>query len=358
MAAVMALRVHNGSETIPALTAALAHPRCRVREAALAALVERQDFADRMVVLKFSQDQSADVRLALANLMGEHQWPEAVDALVKLLHDRRDFSTYGGYGGGDHWSRFAVARAAAQALGAYAELPAPAIEVLLERAGDYSYADPFVACAALEALANKDDTRIEAALLDALSSPGLRGAAGYHPIAQAAAWGIFDRVMAGHEIGSSASLAEAALDAAYEIAAPLLMVLGFVGGAERSRVISELDQRGLDARRDLVLIAAAADTGTPPDTLEWVHEALVRLTDAGALEKLVPEDQEGLIQWSLALDPEDDVQKFATFLASALFKLPVREQPVDLRAYRLPKRIPVLSLSPAPERLSGHDDGR
>ena len=89
-----------------------------------------------------------------------------------------------------------MARGAARALGAYEALPDRAINALL-RPGEPAIADPFVACAALSALAEQDDFRVVPALLSALQGPGLDRSPAHRPRAQAAAWALFDRAVSG-----------------------------------------------------------------------------------------------------------------------------------------------------------------
>lgn len=72
------------------------------------------------------------MRLAFVRLMREHSWPEAIDSLIELLADKRNFGSHWPMGG--TWSRFSVPRSAALALGAYEGLPDSALKALLKMA--------------------------------------------------------------------------------------------------------------------------------------------------------------------------------------------------------------------------------
>ena len=113
------------------MTDALEHKRYKIRREALRHLVPNAtDPAERRrLVTKASGDASADVRLAFANLMEEYKWPESITSLVTLLADDRNFAS--SIGMRNSWPRFAVARAAATALGSFEDLPTAAIDELL-----------------------------------------------------------------------------------------------------------------------------------------------------------------------------------------------------------------------------------
>ncbi|NCC22315.1 MAG: hypothetical protein EOM26_07615 [Alphaproteobacteria bacterium] len=356
--AVLSLVIYNSAAASVTLRGSLGHGRYRVRRAALLALVDKADFDDRAVLVAAADDRSADVRLAWAELMRNHRWPEAVDSLVQLLSDRRNFSNDHGFG--SSWSDFCVARAAAKALGAYDTLPEPALDALLTAAGNFGYADPFVVCAALSALADKEDDGILPALIAGLLSPPLPGAPEHRPIAQAASWAVFDRSRAGKLTLGDPILARLACDDSAEVAGPLLMAFGVVGGLERDALLSSLDAAGRTTRSDLLMVASAAMNNLPDRGASQVHQALAKLAERRHIEALDRVEKETLEAWSLSLDTETDVQVCAVWIASEFFNLPVRELKAEPRAFQLPNRIPVLtmrSFSQAREEFSGCDDG-
>ena len=196
VAAIQALQIDGHPRVKPLLKKALKHCRDSVRREALRVLVATEDLHRRRYLLATAADRSAEVRLAFAGLMQDHRWPEAIDALLKLLSDGRNFSVDYGLGGQPWWPEFKVARAAAHALGAYDSLSLTAVERLCEVAEERS-PDPFVACAAISALADHDGERIPKVIFAALEGPGLEASPPHRPRAQAAAWAILHRVAVG-----------------------------------------------------------------------------------------------------------------------------------------------------------------
>ncbi len=116
-------------------------------------------------------------------------------------------------------------------LGAYESLPTLAIEALLAAGMGATSRDPFVACAALAALAIKDDDRVLPALVAALGSDGPADSPQHRPVAQAAAWALFDRTVAGKSTLEDPRLVEASYNAGPAVAGPLaLFSYGGVAG--------------------------------------------------------------------------------------------------------------------------------
>lgn len=332
--AVQALLTYGSAEIAPVLDRARVHARYHVRRLALAGLVSRAEVADRTALVVAAEDRSAEVRLRWARLMAEQRWPEAIESLVALTKDRRNFST--GYVVADNskWTQYCVARAAARALGAYEQLPGFAIDALLAAAGDWAHEDPFVACAALSALATQQDERIAACLLAALFSPGLVSAADCRPIAQAAGWAIFDRAVAGLPIAGGMRLVDAVCESSDEIAGPLLMACGLVGGHECNVLLGKLSAPALEDRAELILLILLM-TGYPPTGDSATCQVLLSKHAAG--EALDPNEFETLAAWSKSLDTTRGVQRYTAWIA-ATFGLPVTEPVEHLRAFWLPER--------------------
>ncbi len=354
LAALHAMRISHHPTAKSVLEEARNHPKYAVRRAALTELVATAEASERQALVAASEDASADVRLAWADMMRKEQWPEAVESLVALLGDRRDFSSDQGYG--QTWAQHSVGRAAAAALGAYETLPGSAIDALLAAAT--SAPDPFVACAALYALANKDDDRITSVLMETIGSPGLPGSPLHRPVAQATAWALFDRAAAKRLVIETDELAIAARDDAPEIAGPLLMAIGIVGGDKRDELLADLRARQRNERVSLVeATAAAANTSTSDDP----PIALLRRLAAGeSIEQFQTEERERLQDWSRSFDVEVDVNYAMAWLLSAVFRLPVSDSHRNPRAFNLPERTGVLtmrSLSPAREEYQSVDDG-
>ena len=358
-AAVQALAIDGRPAVNAVLHEAMTHECYLVRRKALEVLVRTGEWEDRNRVLAVAGDRSADVRLALARLMQEHKWPQAIDPLVKLLSDERDFSSDYGFIGGSSWSKFSVARAAAHALGAYDRLPASAVETLLEMAKE-KLRDPFVACAAISALAGQDGDGISELIIAALESPGLEGAPRYRPRAQAAAWAVFDRAIAAKPVELSSAAIRMAREDRPEIAGPLLMASGVLDGRKRETLLSDLHKAGLAWRAELVKVAAAAFGATTGLFLEGSEPMIARLASGVPFSQLRPEERTELEEWSRGLDPDKDVQRFTAWVANAVFDLPVPKEVGDLRTLDLPEHIGVLtmrSLTSVREENMEPDDG-
>jgi len=161
VAAVQALAMlHSPTARSSLMREALQHARHAVRRAALEYFAAHAEAADRPLVLLLAKDPSAAVRLAFAEQMAAHRWPDAIGALVALLQDTRDFSLEAPYQPRARQASYNVARAAAVALGRYDVLPELAITALIAKVTDTQCDDPIVGCSALESLATRDDPRI------------------------------------------------------------------------------------------------------------------------------------------------------------------------------------------------------
>lgn len=363
IAAIQAMSIKNGEAAAAVMTEALKHGRYAVRRSAFKYLVTAVNASDRSVLLGMAGDPSADVRLAFTLAMKEHKWPEAIDALIELLKDTRNFSSDQAYLAGPSWAHFRVARTAAAALASYDALPERAISALLAAVADANCKDSFVACEALKAVAIQDDARVTEALVASLRVPGIGGSMRYRPLSQAGAWGLFDRALAEKlELGKmhTQELIDAALTMYGSIAAPVLCVTGILGGDARRMLLRELDVSGLQARRELLLVASAV-AGNAAGEIE--DPLLTKLAERG--ENLPPEGssdavEDDLSRWSMGFDSSKDVAGTTAWIASAYYKLPVAQPDFDPREYELPKRIGVLtmrSLSPDREEYEGEDDG-
>ena len=185
----------------------------------------------------------------------------------------------------------------------------------------------------------------------------------YRPLSQAGAGGLFDRAVAEKlEVNKrqAQELIDAALTMHGSIAAPVLCVTGILGGDARRVLLRELDVSGLQARRELLLVASAL-AGNAAGEIE--DPLLTRL--AGRGENLSPEGssdavEDDLSRWSMAFDSSKDVAGTTAWIASAYYRLPVAQLDFDPRKYELPERIGVLtmrSLSPDREEYQGKDDG-
>jgi len=290
--------------------------------------------------------------------MEKHRWPEAVDALVKLLGDRRNFASHGGVG--ISWSKFSVARGAARALGAYEALPDRAITALL-RSARADNPDPFVACAALSALAGQDDSRVVPALLSALQSPGLDRSPAHRPRAQAAAWALFDRAVSGQSDMLIPDVARFAEQDVAPVAGPLLLALGAYPGEAREALLTRLRAYRQHDREALVRTAAIVADSVAELSLDDREQSLWRLARGEGVDSLSPEDRTSVEAWSRALDIGPGFERFIGWMTELAFKLPLHGEVGNIRAYVLPERIGVMtmrSLTPHREEDGGRvDDG-
>ncbi|MEO9786865.1 MAG: hypothetical protein ABJF67_04560 [Aurantimonas coralicida] len=355
--AIQALQIANGVDLRASLQKALAHKRYDVRREALRALVPDATVDERKHLISVAGDDSADMRLTFARLMEEHRWPEAIDPLVELLADTRNFASRLPMGGA--WSRFSVARAAARALGAFAELPGSAIGALLNGACAHS-ADPFVACAALSALAKQDDARITPVLLTALESPGLDGDGDYRPRAQAAAWALCDRATNEMLDALDPDAARVAQRDTSVIAGPLLVAFGALGGEPREKLLRELRAATQFERETLVRMTAVAVDRVEGLSLNHREQIVWGLARGESLDGLNSNERAVVENWSQALDVNSGFERFIAWIADAAFGLPISGEIDGIRAFDLPNRIGVItmrSMSPYGEEEGGIDDG-
>ncbi|MBY3090186.1 HEAT repeat domain-containing protein [Rhizobium laguerreae] len=356
-AAIQALHILNGVELRTSLRKALAHKRYDVRRRALRALAPDATPDERKHLVSAADDDSADMRLAFTRLMQEHIWPEAIERLIELLADTRNFGSHSPMGGA--WSRFSVARGAAQALGAFEELPVSAVDALVEAACAHS-ADPFVACSALSALAKQDDVRITPVLLAALESPGLDGDPAYRPRAQAAAWALCDRATAEKLDALDPAAARASQRDTSVIAGPLLVAFGVLDGEPRERVLTELRASKQLERETVVRTTAIAADKLDGLSLGDREQILWRLARGEALDALTAEERACVETWSQALDVDAGFERFIAWIAEVAFGLPLVGEINGIRAFDLPERIGVLtmrSMSPYREEEDGVDEG-
>jgi hypothetical protein len=361
-AAVQALALKGDSASIATMKDALKHGRYRVRRKAFRLLVQAACDADRSLLLTLAKDLSADVRMAFADEMRQRTWPEAVDSLVALLQDRRNFSPDRSYLAGSSWAQYRVARAAAEALGAYQSLAESTISALLATVGDRESRDPFVACETVKAIANQVDARITPALISALVASGIDGQTEYRPLSQAAAWALFFRAQEG-KLELDATQRQVLLDMAStslpQIAGPVLMAVGVLGGKARLDLLRVLEAGGHYDRRELLVVTSVMAGEIPQGVTDSVAKKLAArgITSSG---DGIASGADGLSAWSAALDPSKDVQGTTAWIASFVYQLPVMNSKFDPRDYKLPERIGLMtlrSLTPDREEFEQMDDG-
>jgi DNA polymerase III delta prime subunit len=357
-AAIHALLVANGPCLREGLFSALKHKRYRVRRRAFRALAPDANTEERAQLVLVSNDHSADMRLAFAQLMQQYEWPEAIDALAKLLQDDRDFND--SLSLDKSWARLAVARAAATALGSFDSLPRHALDALLGVVGAPSR-DPFVACAALSAMVDQDDDRIPSTFVSALESAGLDDAPSYRPLAQAAAWAIFDRVVNGKLTSLPPVATRLAKEEYPAISAPLLAAFGILGGHQCTALLDQLHRSSSTERGAVVRVAAIAVNKIEGLMLNPHEQILSKIVSAAEGLAVLDGKERPLIEaWSKELDVKSGFGRFTAWIAHAIYGLPIAKDIGNIRAFDLPKQVGTLtmrSFSKHGEEERGVDDG-
>jgi len=221
--------------------------------------------------------------------------------------------------------------------------------------------DPFVACAAVSALAGRDGWGAPEAVSWSLETAGMADAPRHRPLAQAAAWAAFDGVVAGKAMDFGPVQMATAREDAAAIAGPLLMAIGMQGGAARTSLLADLGDVTEDGRAALVRVAAVVAQKTDGLVLEAHEKTLVELRKVETSAQLGEAEREEAESWSLGLDAEDEFERFMRWLICGVSDLPMAGEVADVRAVDVPKRIPVMtmrSLTPYRERIPpGSDDG-
>jgi len=353
--ALFALTIRDGACERKLIRQALSHPRYPVRRMAMRHLVPNATDADRAALLGMASDRSADIRLAWAELMRVHRWPDAEPLLAGLTLDDRDFSLDGHYGMGASWPRYAVARSAARALEAYTSLTSDSIATLLRACRS---ADPFVQCAVLGALSTRPDDRIPEALRAGIAAPGLKEDPDYRVIAQAAIWAYFERAIANLplEPDDVTLLENVGQTAPPWLAGLALAALGICANSASDAYYERLIANGQKARADLIALVslyAEHPVGSHPQS------AIIRARIAAIAEDADTPPAPALLEWYAGLTGTD-VENQAAWLTATILKIPPSVGAVDPRVYRIPDVIPIMtmySMTPYREEEQGRDEG-
>jgi hypothetical protein len=239
-------------------------------------------------------------------------------------------------------------------------LPDPAITALLRSTGADN-PDPFVACAALLALAGQDDPRVVPTLLSSLQSSGLDRSPTHRPRAQAAAWALFDRAVSGQSDMLIPDVARFAEQDVAPVAGPSLFALGVHPGEAREALLTRLRASRQPDREALVRTVAIVADSVAELSLDDREQSLWRLSRGEGVDSLSPEDRTSVESWSRAVNVRPGVERFIGWIAELAFKLPLNGEVGNIRAYVLPERIGVMttrSLTPHREEHGGRvDDG-
>jgi hypothetical protein len=194
----------------------------------------------------------------------------------------------------------------------------------------------------LSAIAEKDDPRITGVLLTALAAKGLKRLRQYRPLAQAAAWAIFDRAMAGKLDGEDLDLSFVALDPRPSIAAPALLAIARASTRNSQIVLATLETQDLFYRVELLRAAAAILHETLLEGAKEHDRSLAALASGATLHEL-GEQGKTLVTWAESLKSDRDVQGYTSWLVTKTFQLPVKDTIENPRKFDLPERIGIFS---------------
>lgn len=231
-AAVRALAQLGGPVPRSAMVKALGHPHYEVRRAALAALALKADESEKTVLLNLATDKSAQVRAALAVVIGEQGWTDGLDILVTLLGDRRNFAGRAEFQQREE-PKYLVGRAAAAALGRFDTLPAPVLNQIIAflTREDGKSIDVLLHADLLDRLTAPDHPSSWGAIEHCISDEHVVGEnlENLYPVRYAAGWAVVFRLChhpSEHDLAPWAAIREAVDHIDPQLAAPLLLALG------------------------------------------------------------------------------------------------------------------------------------
>lgn len=287
------------------------HEYASVRRQALKALVaEASTDHARIRLLCAAVDPSAYVRLEWVKQMVRVRWIEAIDSLVSLLDDERDFQC--DYGHSASRSDFKIARNAALALSEYESLPPAAVDKLIELGDLETCADPELIEAAIDALKFQDTAKVQQLFLSRLRAwkndeidERLAEAASYSILSRASKFGLL----------SDPVVTDAACFAPPEIAVPLLFAMVTYGSTETENVLKRLSGEKLMTRHELLMVIRAS---TSKDVGDFDNEIYRLVAQAASGASLLPQEKEILNQWESALDKTERNQFFTKRLIDGL----------------------------------------
>ena len=195
--ALTALVKVSGAAASSAICSALGHSDYKVRRTAITLLAPFADDAQRARILQMATDKSAPVRKTLAMVIGRQGWEDGLSTLLNLLGDTRDYTRHPEQQGRSE-VQFDVARAAADALARFQQLPASAVGSIISflEAGEDASDDVGLHAKLIDLLNAAEDPRVWETLERALVDNRVVGQAGenLYPVRYAAAWCVFKRI--------------------------------------------------------------------------------------------------------------------------------------------------------------------
>ncbi|NOJ97968.1 HEAT repeat domain-containing protein [Corallococcus coralloides] len=344
------------------LRAALSDRNYKCRIVALVLLARDASPQERVELLEKGEDASAPVREACASVIGTYAWEDGLDLLCTLLADRRNFSASPLT---SEPPAYKVARAAADALARFSQLPSRIVEHCLRSLKrSWTQGDDFhVPVRLIRALSSHPGDDIRQMLEERLDSEGSftseRGVA--FPLRYAAAWGLVRRLEEQPDERDKVSvptLRRAAGHSNSWLAAPAILALAFCTPKLGSEVRQWLGCRTTTPERTALWAAALAYTGrTIPRALLNKHllqghpfwlllQRRSRNSPFTLAEwKLLLQQEPALAEWLVQIRPDEDVNACLRRMLSLLVGLQVEElKHDDLRFDILPPPSNWLSL--------------
>ncbi|ESQ88056.1 hypothetical protein ABAC460_17845 [Asticcacaulis sp. AC460] len=359
-AAMKALSFVQGPEARSMIAGAMKHPDYEVRREALEYLAPQADSPEVAEILNLANDVSALVREKLAETIGQRHWPEGLPILISLLGDTRDYSRHP-----EHQIRnepkFAVAQAAATALGKFDALPPEmvdhVIQFLKRRAS--SSEDVEVHTRLTRLLENFDHVEVWPVLKGLLQDDRVVGGKGenLYPARYAAAWTIIKRLPlhpAEFENAPWLELEVAADHIDPQLAGPALCALGILlanessgsalaalRGSNRSEIRTALALLMFNKKAEAKAFAVRYSL-LPAEHPLWIDEP--DLSDTQTKLERWPMAEAGR-NWLLFSGSEDDVVPLLQWIARGRTGLDIGDKDFDPDDVKRQETIPIITTS-------------
>ena len=331
------------------LETALDHSNCHVRSKALSTLIDKFELKNKHTMVNAPKDRSALVRLTWTMCMKKKTWPSAVNILVELLNDNRNFNSSVGLSELDQTYNFPsyfVARSAAIALGNFEELPKSAISALIGVAKSNTL-DILLKCASIGSLATKKDDRIIDLLERLLTENDTVRSLFFNPIAQTAAWAFFDRSIASQsenliDIRFSKLMLKIALGGPSHIAGPIILAFGAAKGQMRNSLEERLKSTGQTERSELLgLMTILANYH---DKFKFSNSDQQTKFQSENFSILDERERKQIEKSLIELNTQNDVRNISIWLLNKYFGLVNSVKVKNPKNFVMPRTIPVTNL--------------